>query len=278
MNIAIIGAGRMGFAQARLARYFGDNIVFAVDKDPDARSLFENTFHTTCYPSVQDSFSAAWHTVDVIWIVVCDDQIQNAAAQVGDYIAPRTIMIHTSGALSSKVIKQVCPHNPCASLHPLVACPLKNISDEECWKSYDGIIHSFEGDPEAVAVAKIIVSRCHGRFVHIQSDKKSLYHAAAVFASNYPVTLLYIASKLFQDCGMDEAMAMSASRRLLNQTNTGIQSATLIDALTGPAKRHDMCTIASHQNSLLQYPQIAHIYNVLLDETFNMLKPDRSDD
>ena len=44
MKIGIVGLGRMGTAQARLARHFGDDIIFAVDRDLSACQRFSKEF------------------------------------------------------------------------------------------------------------------------------------------------------------------------------------------------------------------------------------------
>ncbi len=271
MNIAIIGTGRMGTAQARLARAFADTISFAVDSNPDAQRSFSDEFHCPCFTSTDQVPQDLWNDLDLIWLVVCDNQISQTAFELAAYIHPQTTVFHTSGALSAQILKQALPNNPCASLHPLIACPLKSVSDDACVETYQNIIHSFEGDDNAINLAKQVVSRINGQFVQIQSDKKVLYHAAAVFASNYPITLLNIASILFQNCGMPQEMSIAAARRLLRQTDNAIQNADFADALTGPAKRRDTQTIARHQQMLQPFPQLLDLYNLLLAETQNML-------
>ena len=271
MIIAIIGTGRMGTAQARLARAFADTIAFAIDSNPDAQSAFAAEFGTPCFASPKQVPQELWGNLDLIWLVVCDNQIAQTAFELAAYIHPQTTVFHTSGALSAQVLKQALPNTPCASLHPLIACPLKSVSDNACVETYQNIIHSFEGDDNAINLAKQVVSRINGQFVQIQSDKKVLYHAAAVFASNYPITLLSVASKLFQTCGMPQELSISAARRLLLQTDHAIQNADFVDALTGPAKRRDTQTIEQHQQMLQDFPQLLELYNLLLAETNNML-------
>ncbi len=271
MQIAIVGAGRMGVAQARLARILGDKILFAIDPQHDAQVFFAKEFGVSCYRSIEEAYDAPWDCLDLVWLVVCDDQIQAAALSISRYIQPHTVVFHTSGALSSQVIKRVLPNNPCASLHPLVSCPLKTVTDDECLRTYQHLIHTYEGDDAALGLAKSVVARYGADLVQIDSDKKSLYHAAAVFVSNYPVTLLHIATNLFETCGMTHELAKSASRRLLSQTSCAVENAEDVDALTGPAKRHDMQTIAVHQHILEPYPELLNLYNGLLGETLKML-------
>ena len=275
MNIAIIGTGRMGTAQARLARVFADTIVFAVDSNPNALTDFSAEFQTPCFASIDAVPPELWTHLDLLWLVVCDDQITSAASVLTSRIQPKTVVFHTSGALSSQILKPSLPNNPCASLHPLIACPLKSVTDDDCVKTYQNIIHTFEGDDRAIDLAKQVVSRIHGLFTQIQSDKKQLYHAAAVFASNYPITLLHIAAELFQNCGIPQDISISAARRLLQQTNHAVQSAGFTDALTGPAKRRDIQTISRHQQVLHSSPHLLELYNLLLAETLNMLGSDQ---
>ena len=271
MNIAIIGAGRMGTTQARLARYFGDTLAFGVECDAAARKAFVDRFQVNTYDSVNQVPAALWKGLSLVWIVVCDGQIQTVAQRLAPFIAANTVVLHTSGALSSQILKDALPNHPCASLHPLMACPLPTVSDLECVNAYRNVVHSVEGDPEAVALARSIIERVEGRCVSIRSDKKVLYHAAAVFASNYPVTLLHICSSLLQHCGMDAEASADAARRLMAQAADSAQKTDFASALTGPAKRRDMNTIASHQNALAEFPDLLALYNGLLAQTLDLL-------
>lgn len=77
-----------------------------------------------------------------------------------------------------------------------------------------------------------------------------LYHAAAVFACNYLVTLVKSALDLWLDFGVSPEEATRALLPLLKGTIKNIDTIGLPDCLTGPVARGDLGTIERHLSSL----------------------------
>ena len=107
MRIAIIGAGRMGFVQARIARFFGDEILCCVEPQDEARGAFEGEFHRKGYVDVA-SARAALEDADLIWCTTVDGAIECVGKRLGAY-ALRGVVLHKSGALSSKFSGKIYP-------------------------------------------------------------------------------------------------------------------------------------------------------------------------
>ena len=80
----------------------------------------------------------------------------------------------------------------------------------------------------------------------LQADTKPLYHAAAVMASNYAVTLMGQSAELLAHCGLDGPDAVRALLPLLAGTMENLAALGLPQALTGPLSRGDAGTIARH--------------------------------
>ncbi len=269
MRIAIIGTGRMGFAQARLARAFGDIIQFGVERNYLVGQGFSKEFDIPCFEFIQQ---ANWCDIDLIWVTVTDDEIENVALELQGKVQPTSVILHTSGAHSSKVLKKHLYINPCASVHPLISCPLTNVTDDACIEAYQGVLHTVEGDADALMVAERLVDRLQGKCIRICTDNKALYHAGAVIASNYPVVLLQLAIEMLEKCGFEHQDALAGGRRLLMQSAIACQTAEPLDALTGPAKRGDHKTIGAHQTVLQGEKDWLSVYDTMLDATFRALK------
>ncbi len=270
MNIAFIGLGRMGILQARLARASHDSILWGFDSSPSASLWFNNEFHT---PSISSITPSLFIDLDLLWITVNDDAIETVAKSIADLIQPHTVVLHTSGALSSSILKKHLPISSCASFHPLMACPLKSIDDTEVLKIYDHVVHAFEGDNDAVSLCSNLVSRINAIGVHIKPEQKTLYHAAAVFAANYPLTLINITSQLFQHCGFSDDLALVSAQKMCQQALNSLNiTHDCTDALTGPVKRNDLNTIKAHENALADFPENLEVYRLLKNATFNMIK------
>jgi predicted short-subunit dehydrogenase-like oxidoreductase (DUF2520 family) len=77
-----------------------------------------------------------------------------------------------------------------------------------------------------------------------------LYHAAAVFACNYLVTLVKLALDLWKDFGVSSREATRALLPLLKGTINNIDNIGLPNCLTGPVARGDLGTIEKHLSVL----------------------------
>ena len=141
---------------------------------------------------------------------------------------------------------------------------MKDCGDNSCIEAYRGVIHCFEGDDVCRTMAEKIVSRLSGQFVEISVSQKANYHAAAVFASNYPIILADIARQRFIQCGFGALQAQEASSRLLTQAASALAKALPVDALTGPGKRRDDETIAMHRRALSDDADVLALYESLL--------------
>ena len=269
MNVVFIGLGRMGFLQARLARYFGDTILAGIDIDTLAETSFASKFMCSTYDCLDDAADVLARA-DLVWITVTDGEIEAVAKRLSGWIGGNTVVLHASGALSSACIRRFL-RVPVASVHPLVACPLRSASDEACLLHYEGVYHVIEGDDAAVALAGHLVARVHGKIAAIPCEKKVLYHAAAVFASNYPMTLVDISQKMLVECGFDAGEAREATCRMLEEVLHLLRQSSPDLALTGPVKRRDMMTIEKHRQSLDAYPEFLAVYDALLHATERMM-------
>ena len=103
-----------------------------------------------------------------------------------------------------------------------------------------------------------------GDWVVLRAGDKVLYHAAAVFACNYLVTLVKLATDLWQTFGISQAQATKALMPLLRGTLSNIENVGLPNCLTGPIARGDLGTITSHLKALEKAsPSLLEIYKEL---------------
>jgi predicted short-subunit dehydrogenase-like oxidoreductase (DUF2520 family) len=84
----------------------------------------------------------------------------------------------------------------------------------------------------------------------IATKAKPIYHAGAVFASNYLVVVEAMAQRLLRHAGLTDADAWAALRPLVEGTLENLSRAEPKDALTGPVARGDTTTIVRHIESL----------------------------
>src|SRR6266508_2594109 len=81
-------------------------------------------------------------------------------------------------------------------------------------------------------------------------DALPIYHASAVFASNYFVVVEAVAQRLLRHAGLSDAEAWQALRPLVEGTFQNLTHQEPLAALTGPVARGDEATIQRHLESL----------------------------
>jgi predicted short-subunit dehydrogenase-like oxidoreductase (DUF2520 family) len=188
----------------------------------------------------------------LVLIATPDDAIAKVAGQlatifksVGSKTAPnsRRIAIHTSGALSSEVLRPLQGAGfATGSMHPLVS-----ISEPSLGASaFERAFFSLEGDPAAVGFAKSIVRDLGGQSFVIEARHKSLYHAAAVMASPHMVALFDITLEMLGRCGVSSRRARQVLWPLVESTLANLSTQDPSRALTGTFKRGDIATVRRH--------------------------------
>ena len=89
-----------------------------------------------------------------------------------------------------------------------------------------------------------------GRWIELKPGDKVVYHAAAVLACNYLVTLVKLATDLWQTFGVSTSEATRALLPLLRGTINNLDNVGLPQCLTGPIARGDLGTVGKHLAAL----------------------------
>ncbi len=97
---------------------------------------------------------------------------------------------------------------------------------------------------------------------------KVAYHAAAVLACNYLITLVKLATDLWQTFNVPTNQAAKALMPLLQGTLNNINNVGIPQCLTGPIARGDSGTIKKHLNALKKVaPSVLSTYRELGRQT-----------
>ena len=186
----------------------------------------------------------------LILITTPDDQVAITAQRLA--VAHRAPVrgataLHTSGALSSDVLAPLAETGfNVGSLHPLVS-----VSDPRSgWENLTGAFYCLEGDGAAVRIARSIVRDLRGQSFSISSNRKPLYHAAAVMASGHVVALFDLATAMMVECGLTEVKARRVLLPLLESTVKNLMALDTAHALTGTFARGDLATVQRHLKAL----------------------------
>jgi predicted short-subunit dehydrogenase-like oxidoreductase (DUF2520 family) len=182
---------------------------------------------------------------EMVFITTPDDVI----AQVCDEVRwhKRQSVVHCSGAHSVDILE------PAKKLGAAVGSfhPLQTFADvDQAIENLPGSIFALEAEEPLLSMLKKLTSLLNGNWVKLGSGDKVLYHAAAVFACNYLVTLVKLAQDLWKDFGVSSKEATRALLPLLRGTINNIDNIGLPNCLTGPVARGDLDTIKRHLSAL----------------------------
>jgi predicted short-subunit dehydrogenase-like oxidoreductase (DUF2520 family) len=192
---------------------------------------------------------SALRAADIVLIGAPDDRIAGcSAALVRSHCAKAgSVVFHCSGALPSSILQAVRERGAAtASVHPIrsFASPIEVV------RTFSGTYCGVEGDPSALAVLRPLFAAIGAHFVEIEADRKVLYHAAAVFASNYLVTLLDTAVQTFGQAGIPQEAALKMMASLVRETTENVLKTGPQQALTGPIARGDIATVIGQYRAL----------------------------
>ncbi|WP_028389396.1 Rossmann-like and DUF2520 domain-containing protein [Legionella fairfieldensis] len=247
MNFNIIGAGRLGKTLAYALINTGEIRLQAVCNEHfhQARLAIEHIGAGIAVSLLKDL-----PPVDLTFLTVNDDVISSLAKQLVKEkgITPGSIVAHCSGVLSSDALISL-RNLGCqiASIHPLKAFKAGTL-DKNAFK---GCFCAVEGDEAAVDTLSLLFEKIGAKIIPIKPEAKTTYHAAAVIASNYLVTLAAAASELFEKAGVSGELSSQITTDLMQSSLVNIQQTpTLTEALTGPLLRGDLNTLRKHLDAL----------------------------
>ena len=260
MRVAVVGAGRVGCALARLLSAAGHEFLGAA-----SRSLASAREACRLAGSGRAGTdpAAPCRGADLVLITTPDDAVASvcrAIAAAGGF-RKGAVVAHTSGVHSSAIL---APARECgaftAGMHPLQSFA----GVEQATRLLPGSWFCIEGEPEAVRVLGEVAGALGGRVLAIPTAGKALYHAAAVVASNYLVALEDAALALAQEAGLDRESALRALLSLVRGTVDNIENVGIPECLTGPIARGDCETVRLHLEAIAaRAPGVLPLYCAL---------------
>ena len=185
----------------------------------------------------------------VVILAVRDDGIRPLAEALAAAraITAEHVVLHLSGVQGQEALGPlVSSRAALGSFHPLQTI----VEPERAPARLKGSWAAVEGMPRAVETAERLAQDMGMRPFRIATKAKAIYHAGAVFASNYLVVVEAIAQRLLRHAGLTDADAWAALRPLVEGTFENLGRIEPKDALTGPIARGDTATIMRHLESL----------------------------
>lgn len=270
-TVAIIGAGRAGRVFARRLHERGWKIE-AVVTQSEASARRAVRFIGAGYPSA--SIPRPVFAARAILIATPDSAIAGVAAELARVGGPELrgkVALHTSGALSSRILDPVRQHGAAiGSIHVMQTFTGIGLP------SMEGRVFAIEGDLRAVNLARRMARDLGGLPVQIAASAKSLYHCGAVMACGQVLALMEAATRLLMSIGMKRREAVRALLPLTRQVLQNFERLGPGAAWTGPLARGDYRVLEAHALALRKFPpEFGGAYNALNRLAAGVLAPDR---
>jgi predicted short-subunit dehydrogenase-like oxidoreductase (DUF2520 family) len=157
------------------------------------------------------------------------------------------IAFHCSGALD---INTLLPLKTCGWRLASAHCILSFANPATALHQFEGTPCSIEGSSEAYDLLEPLLTAIGARPFALASNQKMLYHAAAVFATNFLPVLQGVAEALWRQSGVPDELASSLRDNLLRNAVENIIKLGPAAALTGPAARGDSGLVLQQGNAL----------------------------
>ena len=179
-----------------------------------------------------------------VWLLsVPDAQVAVAAQALAEAQGAHlkgAIVFHNSGFLSAAVLQPL----QALGCHVASAHPVLNFASPHTGvRQFAGTPCGLEGDAPALAWLHTALTAIGGRCFEIASADKPLYHAAAVFSSNFTVVLQGIAQDAWRSAGVPPELMRPLTEALLKSTVDNVLAMGPAQALTGPAARGDTAVV-----------------------------------
>lgn len=265
--VVLVGAGRAGRALAAAFRAAGLPHAL-VDRTGIAEQHGPPVF-TSRADAVQQS--------PVILVAVRDGQLDVALDELRerDGVRADAIVLQVSGSAEPAARERITALGVhYGTFHPLLPLIDPSLASFRLQGSVIGI----EGDPAAHVAARRLARRLGATTIEIPRAERAAYHAAAVIASNFPVTLAALAEGLLSRIGVESAAAHRAVRALMAASVENLAAAPrALDALTGPIARGDAATVRAHATALHGLRPYHDVYEVLSRATLALMR-ERGDD
>lgn len=229
-RLAIVGQGRVGTALAEAFRHAGIEVEGPLGRGAQPHA-------------------------DVVLLCVPDAEIANAAAGLDARFTG-----HVSGATPLTALDAA--GGDAFGIHPLQTVAGRGTSFEACGCAIAG------STPEAVELARTLAAAIGMEPFEIDDSARAAYHASASIASNFVVTLEWMAERVASAAGIEPEDARRMLAPLVRQTVDNWAALGPQAALTGPVARGDEVTIARQRRAIAGVaPDLLPLFDALVEQT-----------
>lgn len=242
LKVSFIGAGTVGTALAVLLSRKGYKVAGVYSR---SRSSAEKLASQVKGCRVADSYQEAADAADITFITTPDSAIAGVVSPI-KWQRGRSV-IHCSGADSTAILEPARKSGAMVGgFHPLQTFA----GTKQAIENIPGSTFALEAEEPLLTTLKKMAEELGGHWITLKAEDKVAYHAAAVFASNYLVTLVKMATDLWKTFSIPTDQATRALLPLIRGTLHNMETIGIPDCLTGPIARGDTGTVSKHLQDL----------------------------
>ena len=266
--VIIVGSGAVGTALALALHKHRYPVLTVVSKSGRSARRLGRRIHSS-YGRLRSL--ALPKSGGIIFLAVPDDEIRSAANLLSQQQIDfsRSIVFHCSGALVSDELAELKKKGASVgSFHPLQTFVRRSSSSD----NLRGIWIGIEGDRAAIARGEHIAKDIGAHSLVLSRKQKVLYHIAAVFSSNYLVTLLSVVEELGTRIRLPQRKVVTIFKPLILESISNVNRLTAAGSLTGPIARGDLRTVRKHRAELNKrgLGRISLLYDALAKATVHL--------
>ncbi len=193
MDVILAGPGRAGLALSLHLAASGHAITGVLGRDPDGLERAVSALSTA-----RLEWDADLPAADLLVLAVRDDAIEPVAERLAERVGAVAGAVHLSGLVSVSAL-QALRGPSLGSLHPLQTLPTSEAGAARLSGAWVAITAS---DDLFADTLFSLASSLGMRPFEIDDESKALYHAAAASSSNYVITALALAERMFGAAGV----------------------------------------------------------------------------
>lgn len=238
LRVGIVGSGRVGAVLGAALRRTGHHVVGC-----SARSDLSRVRAEALLPGCPVmSPEGVARSCELLILAVPDDVLPAVVQQLRPHVSPGQIVLHVSGRHGLTVLEPLGEILAIAA-HPAMTFTGTSLDLERLEDCPFGVTAGHGAE----SVADALVVEMGGDPIHVDDERRAVYHAALAHGANHLVTLVAQTLDLLASAGVDDPARLA--RPLLEAALDN----TLRDgdrALTGPVARGDVDTVRSHLREL----------------------------
>lgn len=258
MKIYIIGLGKVGRTLLNAYRNVEDTSIYIYDRDRTKINNEADNSKVIAAYSIEDI-----KTVDVVFVTVIDRKVLSAMDEISNEFNGTTVIMSATISMDNAMrhVKN--------SKNILLMHPIQTFSDDRGGReALNDIYFSVQYKGSKQFIDKFCDEfQCH----YILADEgfnRYLYHAACIFASNFIVIIMKMASELISSCGLSDDDIDYVLYPMMEKTIRNIREKGITSSLTGPVMRGDSDVIRNHLNAI-EDDDIKEIYRMLVKKNID---------